>query len=162
MVRILFGDRILVKQVKGFRPLSELISGATFSKYSHAEPILNEKGDSIDATWPRVKRSNIDKYFDGRHRVKILRPIHKMDKSQEAAWLTCCIMKVGKWYNLWHRNCAGVVYDADRLVGILGLIKQEVFTPQMYLVFADGGCVFETIFEAECPTEEDFKKLVEG
>lgn len=154
-------DRALVKKIAGFRWISELISGGTFSKFSHGEPILNAQGDSIDATIPKIKRSNISKYFDGKHRVRILRPLKALNQFELEGWYVNCIKKEGKWYNLFKRNCAGTIYDADKAIGLLN-VTQKVVTPQMYNLLAEAGCLFEVVYDAYKPDMNDFKKLMEG
>lgn len=178
-------DRILTKRM-GFW-ISEGISGATFSKFSHIEPILNSQGDSIDATFPKIKRSNISQYFDGKHRVRIIRPLPSplfgkediypllcsppplsflfkrvaLNQLELEGWYVNCIKKIGKWYNLFKRNCASVCFDADRAVGRLMGVSIKTPTPEMHNLLAEVGCEFEIVYDAYKPNKEDFKKLRE-
>ena len=165
------GDRLLVKKIKGWKLIPEIICWWTDSKYSHIEPIYRENGDSVDASFPKLIESNIGKYFDGMHRVMLIRPVVAFD---DVKWRTNLADCIGKGYDLLSYlgfvfnkniqdkakyNCSELVLLLDRSACILRDYDSYI-RPESYYDFAIAG-MFEIVFQKDFADMNDFNKLRE-
>jgi hypothetical protein len=174
MIRI--GDRALIKKIRGFHALQETICWKINSRFSHVEPIISKEGDSVDATVPRLKRSNIKKYFNGQYRVWILRPLPKLTKEQAIKFAITTQLCIDMKYDLFsylgfvinkpleHKgqlNCAELVLRADHSIGLLERHGGIFISPQSYVDFAMAG-MFDIVYAEDCPEQSDFTYLKGG
>lgn len=169
------GDRALIKPVDGQRIISEAICWWTNSRYSHIEPIVHHDGTSLNITWPRHKWNNIGSYFDGRHRVVLLRPLPLFNRGQVRAWVKM-VRNLKRDYGAYDLKsflgfllnkpieerrsvfCSEGTLMADHAAGFL-LRRDYLFvTPESYHEFMIAGA-FRKIFDMDRPTREDFLML---
>jgi hypothetical protein len=141
--------------------------------YSHIEPVIESNGDSVDVTYPKIKHSNINKYFNGNYRVLLLRPVHTFNRN---VWIAEIKAQIGMDYDLLSfagfalnkniqnkksYNCAELVLMADKQAGMLVKRELKFITPQSYFEYAIAG-EFEMVFWRDCPVMNDFKILTGG
>ncbi len=166
------GDIFLSKPVMGFRLVQEAICWWTDSGYSHAEIAIDNLGNSIDFRWPTTASSNVLRYFDGKHRVLILRPVFTFDPRILERSLTS---KLGAKYALreylgfvtnkriadsgqWHCGSGNLAAYQD--AGGLVMADRFFVTPQTFVRYAEAGA-FEVVARLFGPDPADFKGMVE-
>lgn len=167
------GDILLGYKLKSITSMG--IAAKYNAEVSHVEPIINSKGDSIKASFYRVKYNNIGEYFDGKHRVWIIRPTKDYTRAESRLWVETALAKVGKFYdfnyfryivnwfpsasedNYW--NCAEVALDCFQTIGRYEDMNMPRVNPYVFEILAQSGD-FTTVFHAKAPTQEDFQKLL--
>lgn len=171
---MLFAGDILL----GFK-LKSITSMGIAAKYnsvvSHVEPIVNSQGNSVRADFYRVKYANVSDFFDGKHRVWIIRPTKDFTNAERRLWVETAMAKVGKLYdfnyfryivnwfpsakidNYW--NCAEVVLDCYQTIGRYEDMVMVRTNPYVFEILAQSGD-FTTVFHAKAPTKADFEELL--
>ena len=169
-MKIQTGDRLLAKKIKGFNWIQELICWKTNSKFSHIELILNQFGESIDAKFPKIIRSNIKTFFNGNYRVVIIRPTFEINSNfsmtalnligKKYDWFNYCGFASNKPMNDKGKfQCAEVNLIADHSMGQFLKENGMMVSPQTYWDYTVAG-KFEVIWQKDCPNLTDYKNLL--
>ena len=176
------GDLVLIKKITGFHFMQEGICWWLNSKHSHAEGILTEDGYSMNFTMKFNKTKmqfyhthvhNIEIYFQGHHRITILRPTG-ITKEQQDKFVNSLLNKVGTKYALleylgflsnkviddptkWH--CCSGTLQAYHDAGMFLKRNMDFISPASFEEWSCFPQIFEIIFDKDKPTEEDFINL---
>jgi len=165
------GDVIIVKRFGN--PISEAIT--VWSKmFSHVEPVIDANGSTVEATVPKIRFGHISNYFQGKHRVAVLRPAIPLNDDERRKFvITACDM-VGRWYDVWslighvinkrlqkaeYYNCAELTLQCFKSIGRLTQLPIDIIKPSHFFVLACGG-FFRTVFYKVRPTKIDYEKLM--
>jgi hypothetical protein len=168
---LLAGDRVLIKKIRGFNILQELICWKTNSRFSHIEYILDYLGNSIDFRYPKSINSNIRVYFDGNWRVVLMRPNFEITPE----WVETANLLAGVPYDVISYigfienkmiedkrkiNCAEGQLICDHIAGQFIKEQGRLISPQTYWDYMIAG-KFDLVWSKDCPDYNDLKKLVE-
>lgn len=179
MIKI--GDKVLTKQIKGIgKIISESICWWTNSSYSHIVSILSSEGIVLDATFPKPLKRNLSHYFDGNHRICIIRPVPKFTKVDTLKFLNAAdtVFKlidtkkigydltsyVGYIFNKKIQdkelfNCSESALFCDQFAGRFLKHDGYFITPQSYYEYMIAGA-YEVIYQKDYATIDDLTNKV--